>query len=82
MRSARQAAGEVVVYARVSSADQRGDLDRQLARVAAWTTGRKLAVSRVVTEIRTAPCVRLYGRRGAGMRARRAVQATTRGGPA
>jgi predicted site-specific integrase-resolvase len=31
--------GQVVVYARVSSADQRADLDRQVARVTAWVTG-------------------------------------------
>jgi putative resolvase len=35
--AARQ--GQVVVYARVSSADQRADLDRQVARVTAWVTG-------------------------------------------
>ncbi|MBQ0894346.1 IS607 family transposase [Micromonospora sp. U56] len=49
--SAATGAGQVVVYACVSSADQRGDLDRQVARVAAWATGRQLAVSRVVTEV-------------------------------
>jgi putative resolvase len=43
--------GQVVVYARVSSADQRADLDRQVARVTAWVTGQDLAVSRVVTEV-------------------------------
>ncbi|MEU4482740.1 IS607 family transposase [Micromonospora sp. NPDC023966] len=43
-----------VVYARVSSADQRADLDRQVARVAAWATGQNLAVSRVVTEVGSA----------------------------
>ena len=47
-------AGQVVVYARVSSADQRADLDRQVARVTAWATGRKLPVSRVVTEVGSA----------------------------
>jgi putative resolvase len=30
--------GRVVIYARVSSHDQRVDLDRQIARVARWTT--------------------------------------------
>lgn len=44
----------MVVYARVSSAEQRADLDRQVARVAAWATGRNLAVSRVVTEVGSA----------------------------
>jgi predicted site-specific integrase-resolvase len=47
-------AGQVVVYARVSSADQRGDLDRQVARVTTWATGQHLAVSRVVTEVGSA----------------------------
>lgn len=144
-------AGQVVVYARVSSADQRADLDRQVARVTAWATGRNLAVSRVVTEvgsalnghrkkflallrdpavqtivvehrdrfarfgaeyveaalaaqgrrllvvdpaevdddlvrdvteILTSLCARLYGRRAAANRARRAVEAVTEDGPA
>ncbi|MET7969574.1 IS607 family transposase [Micromonospora sp. NPDC005305] len=44
----------VVVYARVSSADQRADLDRQVARVTGWATGQGLAVSRVVTEVGSA----------------------------
>ncbi len=47
-------AGQVVVYARVSSADQKADLDRQVARVTMWATGQKLAVSRVVTEVGSA----------------------------
>jgi putative resolvase len=47
-------AGSVVVYARVSSADQKTDLDRQVARVTAWATGRHLPVSRVVTEVGSA----------------------------
>jgi putative resolvase len=51
--------GQVVVYARVSSADQRADLDRQVARVTAWATGQNMVVSRVVTEVGSA----LNGRR-------------------
>jgi predicted site-specific integrase-resolvase len=46
--------GVTVVYARVSSADQRPDLDRQVARVAAWATGQRLSVDRVVTEVGSA----------------------------
>jgi predicted site-specific integrase-resolvase len=42
------------VYARVSSADQRSDLDRQVARVTAWAAGEGLAVGRVVTEVGSA----------------------------
>ncbi|GAA4263664.1 IS607 family transposase [Dactylosporangium darangshiense] len=53
------ARGQVVVYARVSSADQRADLDRQVARVTAWATGQDMLVSRVVTEVGSA----LNGRR-------------------
>lgn len=52
-------AGVVVVYARVSSADQRADLDRQVARVTRWATGQHLPVDRVVTEVGSA----LNGRR-------------------
>ena len=46
--------GQTVVYARVSSADQRPDLDRQVARVTGWATGRHLSVDRVVTEVGSA----------------------------
>jgi predicted site-specific integrase-resolvase len=46
--------GSTVVYARVSSADQRPDLDRQVARVTGWATGQHLAVDRVVTEVGSA----------------------------
>ncbi|MEH1017558.1 IS607 family transposase, partial [Micromonospora sp. CPCC 206060] len=51
--SATEPAAEdtAVVYARVSSADQKADLDRQVARVATWATGQNLSVSRVVTEV-------------------------------
>ncbi len=43
--------GRVVVYARVSSHDQRHDLDRQVARLTEWATGNGHAVSEVVTEV-------------------------------
>ncbi|MEU1689210.1 IS607 family transposase [Micromonospora sp. NPDC005707] len=49
-----QGAGQVVVYARVSSADQQPDLDRQVARLTVWATGQRLAVDRVVTEVGSA----------------------------
>ena len=52
-------AGQTAVYARVSSADQRADLDRQVAQVAAWAAGEGLPVGRVVTEVGSA----LNGRR-------------------
>ncbi len=47
-------AGVSVVYARVSSADQKPDLDRQVARVTEWATGQGVAVDRVVTEVGSA----------------------------
>ena len=43
--------GRVVVYARVSSHDQRRDLDRQVARLTEWATGNGHAVGEVVTEV-------------------------------
>ena len=49
----------VVVYAGVSSADQRADLDRRVAWVTTWATGQSLVVSRVVIEVGSA----LHGRR-------------------
>src|SRR5574337_1985921 len=42
------------VYARVSSADQNADLDRQLARVPAWATAERTSVDKVVTEVGSA----------------------------
>ena len=46
--------GSTVVYARVSSAAQRPDLDRQVARVTGWATGQHLSVDQVVTEVGSA----------------------------
>ena len=40
-----------MVYARVSSHDQRHDLDRQVARLTQWATGNGHAVGEVVTEV-------------------------------
>lgn len=42
------------VYAGVSSADQKPDLDRQVARVTTWAVAEGLAVGRVVTEVGSA----------------------------
>lgn len=42
--------GTTAVYARVSSADQRPDLDRQVARVTSWAAAGSLPAGRVVTE--------------------------------
>ena len=38
------------VYARVSSADQRDDLDHQVARVCSWAVANGFSIDRVVTE--------------------------------
>ena len=58
--SAAGSTGNAVVYARVCSADQEADLDRQVARVTAWATGQGIAIGGVVTETGSA----LNGRRG------------------
>jgi predicted site-specific integrase-resolvase len=42
------------VYARVSSADQKADLDRQVARVTVWATTEQIPVDKVVTEVGSA----------------------------
>ena len=42
------------VYARVSSADQKADLDRQVSRVTAWATAQQIPVDKVVTEVGSA----------------------------
>jgi len=44
-------AGRVVAYCRVSSADQKDDLERQAGRVVAGATGQGLALGQVVSEI-------------------------------
>jgi putative resolvase len=40
-----------VVYARVSSHDQRPDLDRQVSRLTQWASANTMAVDEVVTEV-------------------------------
>lgn len=47
----RAGGGRTVIYARVSSHDQRSDLDRQVARLSEWATGRGMSVDEVVTEV-------------------------------
>ncbi len=47
-------AGKTVVYARVSSCEQRPDLDRQVARVTEWVTNGGGQVDKVVTEVGSA----------------------------
>lgn len=48
---ALESAGRVVVYCRVSSGDQKADLERQVARTVQGATAQGMAVSEVVTEI-------------------------------
>ena len=43
--------GRLVVYARVSSADQKEDLDRQVGRVVEWVTQQGLRPDDVVKEV-------------------------------
>lgn len=43
--------GRAVVYARVSSADQRPDLDRQVGRVARWANDNGIVVSETICEV-------------------------------
>jgi predicted site-specific integrase-resolvase len=42
------------VYARVSSADQKTDLDGQVARVTVWATAEQISVDKVVVEVGSA----------------------------
>ena len=42
------------VYARVWSADQKADLDRQVAPVTGWATAEQIRVDKVVTEVGSA----------------------------
>jgi putative resolvase len=48
---APEASGRVVAYCRVSSADQKSDLDRQVARVVQGATALGMPVAEVVTEV-------------------------------
>lgn len=50
----RSRRARTAVCARVSSADQKPDLDRQVARVTAWATTEQIAVDKVVTEVGSA----------------------------
>jgi putative resolvase len=47
---AKRESARTVLYARVSSHDQRSDLDRQVARLTEWATGQGLAVAEVAVE--------------------------------
>lgn len=45
---------KTVIYARVSSNDQKSDLDRQVRRVTSWLTEQGTSVDKVVTEVGSA----------------------------
>jgi predicted site-specific integrase-resolvase len=45
---------KTAVYARVSSADQKADLGRQVARVTVWAMAEQIPVDKVVTEVGSA----------------------------
>jgi putative resolvase len=47
----REDATGVALYARVSSSDQREDLERQVGRLAAWAMGQGLGVTSTVAEV-------------------------------
>jgi len=46
--------GKTAIYARVSSADQKSDLDRQVSRVTTWATSNGHSIDSVVTEVGSA----------------------------
>jgi putative resolvase len=48
---AKREPARTVLYARVSSHDQRSDLDRQVARLTGWAAGQGMAVAEVVVEV-------------------------------
>ncbi len=50
----RSSTGRTAVYARVSSADQKADLDAQVTRVTAWATAKGYSVDQVVIEVGSA----------------------------
>jgi len=54
LESQMPTSNSAVIYARVSSSDQKGDLDRQVARVLAWATEHGYSLDRVVTEVGSA----------------------------
>ncbi len=51
LESQMPTSNSAVIYARVSSSDQKGYLDRQVARVLAWATEHGYSLDRVVTEV-------------------------------
>ena len=66
---------QTAVYARVSWADQKVDLDRLVAQVTAWATAQQILVDKIVVEVRSA----LDGHRPHPCDAGRPVGAADRG---
>ena len=54
LESTQTKQGSAVIYARVSSSDQKSDLDRQVARVLTWATENGYKIDKVVTEVGSA----------------------------
>jgi predicted site-specific integrase-resolvase len=54
LESSSEKHGSTVIYAPVSSSDQKSDVDRQVARVLAWATENGYKIDKVVTEIGSA----------------------------
>jgi predicted site-specific integrase-resolvase len=52
--AAAESAGTTMVYARVWSADQKADLDRQVSRVRQWAISSGVRVDRIVTGVGSA----------------------------
>ena len=49
--SAQSAQGQTAAYVRVSSQDQRSDIERHVARITMWGTENGYAIHQVITEI-------------------------------
>ena len=54
LESTQPKQGSTVIYARVSSSEQKSDLDRQAARVLIWATENGYKIDKVVTEVGSA----------------------------
>jgi len=54
IKSASVRVGKTAIYARVSSSDQKPDLDRQVARITTWATSNGYSIDSVVTEVGSA----------------------------
>ena len=67
------------LYDRVSSHDQRSDLERQVARLTWWAGEVEDDLVRDMAEVLTSFCARLHGRWSAKSRAKRALEAAGHG---